>query len=226
MTKEKTTIKTDFFDNFYWKKLPIENDYITIIFCLDKYKDNDKYDFMKNIENDKIKKALTYILNIMPYKCIVNVDSYNNFIEYKNEINKDDTGKKLNELKTKLKNNTNLEFLEKKMEKINNKKTYLFTYTSEQFIENNLKNIFDISINKHFNETHKVCVGELENIPKTILSVADYIFFENKDILNKYFEMLNHNIRIQTSNAELFLLDKCNYEHYQLFNFNKHLVTK
>lgn len=223
MTKEKTTIKTDNFDNFNWKKLPIEHDYITIVFCLEKYKEHDKYDFMKNIENDKIKKALTYILNIMPYKCIVNVDSYNNFIEYKNETNKDDIYIKLKKIKNRLKiENSNFQNLENKINKINNKKTYLFTYTSEQYTENSLKNIFDININTHFNETHKICIGELKNIPKSILSIADYIFFENKDILNNYFEMLNHNIRIQTSNSELFLLDKCNHEHYQLFNFDKH----
>lgn len=219
MPKEKTTIKTDNFDNFNWKKLPIEQDYITIIFCLENYKDSDKYDFMKNIENDKIKRALTYILNIMPYKCIVNVDYYNNFIEYKNEIDNNELSIKLKKLKIE---NNNFENLENKINKISNKKTYLFTYTNEQYTENSLKNIFDISINTHFNETHKICIGELKNIPKSILSIADYIFFENKDILNNYFEMLNHNIRIQTSNSELFLLDKCNYEHYQLFNFDKH----
>ena len=219
MPKEKTTIKTDNFDNFNWKKLPIEQDYITIIFCIESYKDNDKYYFMKNVENDKIKKALTYILNIMPYKCIVNVDSYNNFIEYKNEIDNNELSIKLKKLKIE---NNNFENLENKINKISNKKTYLFTYTNEQYTENSLKNIFDISINTHFNETHKICIGELKNIPKSILSIADYIFFENKDILNNYFEMLNHNIRIQTSNSELFLLDKCNYEHYQLFNFDKH----
>ena len=36
--KKTSTIKTELFNNFSWKRLPLEHDYITILFCLDKYK--------------------------------------------------------------------------------------------------------------------------------------------------------------------------------------------
>ena len=32
------TIKTDLFDNFSWKKLPLEHDYVNIVFCINKFK--------------------------------------------------------------------------------------------------------------------------------------------------------------------------------------------
>lgn len=233
--KKSTTIKTELFDYFTWKRLPIEHEYITIVFCLEKYRNIDNSDdFMKNIEQENIKKAIKYILNIMPYQCIINIDRYISFKEYKEETDdKDLFILKLDKLENILNDNENnineynFKSLKDKIQKINNKKTYLFTYTNnqtEKTIENSLKNMLDISINSHFNETHKVCIGEIKNIPKNILCVADYIFFENKDVLNEYLELLNHNIRIKTSNTPLYLLDKCNYEYYQLFSFYKHLL--
>jgi len=126
--------------------------------------------------------------------------------------------------------------LKEKIKKVENKKTCIFTYNTiadtdtvknvninEKFYDKTLKNVLDMSINNNFNESHKICIGEINNIPKNIISVADYIFFENMDILNEYFQTFNYNIRIQTSNTQLYLIDKCNYEYYQLFSFTKHL---
>lgn len=229
-----TTIKTDLFNNFNWKRLPIEHDYITIVFCLDKYKNMDNSNiFMDNIINDNIKKAIKYILNIMPYQCIIDVEKYNNFVIFKENkhIVENNLTHELDKLDKidKLKNCDDIQILKDKIHKIQNKKTFLFTYNSQNEkndTEHTLKNMYNISINSHFNDTHKICIGELNSIPKSILSVADYIFFENKDIINNYFETFHHNIRIQTSNTELYMLDKCNYEYYQLFNFDKHINSK
>jgi hypothetical protein len=259
-----TTIKTQYFNNFTWKRLPLEHDYINIVFCVSNYKNKDKTNnFLENINNENIKKAIKYILNIMPYQCIVNIDNYNNFI---NNINNIEISSpildKINNNKMKIDNKNNINILKNKVKKNNNKKTYIFTYESENdcdnvkdtnnenYLNNNdndndnndnnnynnykeckynsveqqLKNILNYSINIHFNEIHNISIGEINNIPNNILSLADYIFFENVDILNTYLTKSNHNIRIKTGNAYVYLIDKCNYEYYQLFNFNKHII--
>lgn len=232
--KKITTIKTDFFDNFTWKKLPLEHDYITIVFCTSKFKKRSN-EFFENIENENMKKSIKYILNIMPCQCFVNISNYNEFKNYINDKNLTSITNKWNE-KSGIINVSEDELLKlkEKIKKVENKKTCIFTYntinldnntnTTEKY-DNTLKNVFDMSINNSFNESHKICIGEIDNIPKSILSVADYIFFENIDIINKYFQTSNYNIRIQTSNTSLYLIDKCNYEYYQLFNFTNHLKT-
>ena len=207
---------------------------------------------MKYIENDNIKKAIKYLLNIMPYKCITNVNDYSNYKYYKdnleedieidNLINKIDKLKNehilkdVNNLKPSQEIESEINILKKKIIKLQNKKTFISTFyknsdyfsslpecSSSRFIHESLSKMFNLGIHSDFNETHKLFIGEFENIPKYNLSIADYIFFENKDILNKYLESQNHNLRIKTSNSSLYLIDKCNYEYYQLFNFNKHI---
>jgi hypothetical protein len=227
LENKHSTIKTGLFNNFVWNRLPIEHDYITIIFCLDKYKNTDNSnDFLLPIENEDTKNAIKYILNIMPYKCIINIDDYSNYRYYRdnmtyNKDNKDDTIiEKLDKLNIKNKdtiNKTEIEYIKNKLKKIEEKKTYIFTY------DENKNKILNMSIDLEFNNTHRVCIGELENISKCCLSVSDYIFFENIDILNKYLETQNHNLRIKKSDAPIYLIDKCNYEYYNLFNFNKHI---
>ena len=242
MSIEKTiTIKTEFFDNFTWKKLPIDHDYVTIVFCISKFKNTQQYsrtnNFLENIENENVKKSIKYILNIMPCQCFVNIGSYKEFKNYIQNENSESISNKLNENSkiTDISENELLK-LKEKIKKIENKKTCIFTYdtstnintdndtnSTENFYDKTLKNVFDMSINNNFNESHKICIGEINDIPKNIISVADYIFFENMDILNEYFKTFNYNIRIQTSNTPLYLIDKCNYEYYQLFSFTKHL---
>jgi hypothetical protein len=232
MTEKINTIKTEQFNNFIWKKIPIEQDYITIVFCLSKYNSLNSEKIFEDILNENTKKLLNYIINIMPSYCVVNVENFSDFIFHKNN----ETNLDLKKIKNNINNihlnqeNQDIEYLEKRIKKINNKKTYIFTYNSNSEIESknndeniNLKKIFNLSISDHFNETHKLCIGEIENIPKHILCMADYIFFEDKDILNKYLEMFHHNIRIYKSNTSIYLLDKCNYEYYNLFSFNNHL---
>lgn len=211
-----STIKTDLFNNFKWKRLPIEHEYITIIFCLDKYKKiYNSDDFLSCVENTNTKRAIKYILNIMPYKCIVNIDDYSNYKYYKDKLEKNiEVDKMIEKIKTK----SDINIIKDRLNKLEEKKSYIFTY------DENSNKILNITFDSEFNETHRLCIGEIENIPKYNLSVADYIFFENKDILNKYLESQNHNLRIKTSNAELYLIDKCNYEYYNLFNFTKHIV--
>jgi hypothetical protein len=223
-----TTIKTEFFNSFMWKRLPLEHNYITIVFCLDDYKNTDNTDdFINNINDENIKKAIKYILNIMPYQCVIDVDNYNNFLYYKNNDEKQDSNedlfKKIEDGKlpctedeiNKIKNN---------LKYILNKKTFIFNYYSDN-VQNdkNFSYMYNISVNEHFNDTHKLCIGEIQNIPKSILSVADYIFFDSKETINKYLESHGHFLRVSSSNASLYLIDKCNYEYYQLFHFNKHL---
>jgi hypothetical protein len=238
---EKTiTIKTDFFDNFIWKKLPLEHEYITIVFCVSKFKNTKQNpnDFLENIENENIKKSIKYILNVMPCQCFVNISSYTEFKKYINDNNLVSITNKLNKHTqndtkgtiTDVSENELLK-LKEKIKKVESKKTCIFTYDtsinneSNNFYDKTLKNVFDMSINNNFNESHKICIGEINDIPKNIISVADYIFFENMDILNEYFKTFNYNIRIQTSNTPLYLIDKCNYEYYQLFSFTKHLTS-
>ena len=219
-----STIKTNLFDNFIWKRLPIEHDYITIIFCLDRYKNIDNSDdFLLNIKNDGIKKAIKYILNIMPYKCVINIEDYSNYKHYNNNVTSEDSDIFIEKIKevinlNKLKEDET-EYLKNKVKKIQEKKTCVFTY------DENKNKILNISIDLEFNNTHRLCIGEIKNIPKYCLSIADYIFFENTDILNKYLEMQNHNLKINKSDAALYMIDKCNYEYYNLFNFNKHINT-
>ena len=234
--KKPTTIKTNLFNNFIWKRFPVEHDYITILFCLDSYKNLDNSDdFMKYIENDEIKKAITYILNIMPYKCIININDYLNYKFYKDNLddNKelDFIIKKIDNLKNNLsKINSDIQedtnSLKERIKKIENKKTFIFSCNTKEIVNDfkneSLSKMLDISLNLDFN-THKLYIGEIENISKYNLTIADYIFFENKNVLNKYLELQNHNIRIKESDSSLYLLDKCNYEYYQLFNFEKHL---
>jgi hypothetical protein len=217
----RSTINTKSFDNFNWKRLPLEHDYVTIIFCLDNFKITDNSsDILSFIENENTKKAIKYILNIMPHECIINIDDYLNYQHYKdNKDNKDNILLKLDKLNVKynILNDDNIKFLEEKIKSINDKKTYIFTYND------NMNKYLNITLDSKFNETHRLCIGEIDNIPKYNLSVADYIFFENKDILNKYLESQKHNLRITSSNAPFYLLDKCNYQYYHLFNFNKHI---
>jgi hypothetical protein len=70
---------------------------------------------------------------------------------------------------------------------------------------------------------HKICIGEINNIPKDIISLADYILFEDINVLNEYLQSFNHNIRITNSNTSIYILDKCNYEYYKLFSFDKYI---
>jgi len=224
--KKTTTIKTDLFNSFIWKRFPIDHDYITILFCLDKYKNTDNSDdFMKYIENDDIKKAITYILNIMPYKCIININDYSNYKYYKDNL---DENKELNNLIKKIDDlDKDTILLKERIKKIENKKTFIFSSDNKgityDFTNESLSKMFNVTINSDFNITHKLYIGEIRNISKYTLSVADYIFFENKNVLNKYLESQNHNIRIKDSDSPLYLLDKCNYEYYQLFNFKRHI---
>jgi hypothetical protein len=216
---KSSTIKTNLFDNFIWKRLPIEHDYVTIIFCLDKYKNTDNSDdFLSNIENENTKKAIKYIINIMPHNCIINIDDYSNYKYYKDNLEKNIELDNIIDKLTKLETDKDINFVKDRLNKLQQKKSYIFTYSDTS------NKLLNITFDSKFNETHRLCVGEIENIPKYNLSIADYIFFENKDVLNKYLESQNHNLRIKISDAPLFLIDKCNYEYYNLFNFNKHIT--
>ena len=217
---KSSTIKTNLFDNFIWKRLPIEHDYITIIFCLDKYKNTDNSDdFLSNIENENTKKAIKYIINIMPHNCIINIDDYSNYKYYKDNLEKNIELDNIIDKLKKLEIDKDINFVKDRLNKLQQKKSYIFTYSDSS------NKLLNITFDSKFNETHRLCVGEIENIPKYNLSIADYIFFENKDVLNKYLESQNHNLRIKISDAPLFLIDKCNYEYYNLFNFNKHITV-
>ena len=217
---KSSTIKTNLFDNFIWKRLPIEHDYITIIFCLDKYKNTDNSDdFLSNIENENTKKAIKYIINIMPHNCIINIDDYSNYKYYKDNLEKNIELDNIIDKLKKLEIDKDINFVKDRLNKLQQKKSYIFTYSDTS------NKLLNITFDSKFNETHRLCVGEIENIPKYNLSIADYIFFENKDVLNKYIESQNHNLRIKISDAPLFLIDKCNYEYYNLFNFNKHITV-
>lgn len=243
------TVLTNNFNNFKWKRLPLEHDYISIIFCIDNYNPNnidnsnntfnvnnanvDKMtieDVIKNINTDT-QKAIKYILNIMPYQCVLNLNNYNIFLQYI----KNDT---ISPIITDIENNEDIKkeeknILIKKISKFNNKKTFIQLFNSFENnsndvnnIDKSINNIYNITINNHFNEIHRLCIGDLDNIPKSVLSVADFVFFENKETLNKYLKSMNHNVIIQNSKTQqgsLYLLDKCNHENYQLYNFNKHI---
>lgn len=228
VTDKINTIKTDKFNNFMWKRIPIDHDYITIVFCVSEYK-NTSENFFDNLTNDNIKRALKYVLNVMPLKCVVNVQTYEQFIDEFNNIEKDTLLEKnidILEKKINMKEN-DVNYLKKKVNNLNNKKTYIFNYSddkSDDTVYLETKKICDISINNHFHETHKVCIGRIDNIPKNILSISDYIFFENREVLNKYLESYNHNMRINSNNTYngMYVIDKCNYEYYHLFSFNKY----
>jgi hypothetical protein len=236
MTEKINTIKTEQFNNFIWKRIPIEHNYITIACCLSEYKENNSENFFENIPNESTKKLLQYIINIMPSYGVVNIDNFRDFVFHKDKvIDSNNEISKIKNIKFDSGSDTpsekDLEYIEEKIKKLNNKKTYIFTYPSLSLdttndvseIENNLKKMLNLSISNYFNESHKLCFGKIENIPKHILCMADYVFFEDKDVLNKYLEMFNHNIRINKSNTSIYVLDKCNYEYYNLFSFNNHL---
>lgn len=219
------TIKTDNFNNFNWKRLPIEHDYITIVFCLKDYNNIDySKDIIENINNINTKKALKYILNIMPYQCIIDVDKYENYMIFKDNkhVIENNIATKLDIINNHFNVNTD------HLQKILDKKTFIFNCTSKQNIndvEHNIKKMYDLSICDNFNETHKIYIGELNNIPKYVLSIADYVFFDDYNTLNEYLTDLFHNVRITNSNSNLYLLDKCNNEYYQLYDFIKHIHT-
>ena len=136
-------------------------------------------------------------------------------------------------------NNDEINKLKNKLKNIYKKKTFIFNYYDnkdkinetpnnkecEMFCDKKYSCMYNVSLNEHFNDTHKLCIGEIENIPKYILSIADYIFFDSKENINKYLESYAHFLRVGSSNASLYLIDKCNYEYYQLFHFNKHLSS-
>ena len=170
--KKITTVKTEFFDNFIWKKLPLEHDYITIVFCVSKFKNTEQSsnNFLENIENESIKKSIKYILNIMPCQCFVNISSYNEFKNYINDNNSVLLSNKLNENIIRNSNSdcseNELLKLKEKIKMIENKKTCIFTYCAEtnvplKFYDKTLKNVFDMSINNNFN--HKKKRNYLEN---------------------------------------------------------------
>jgi hypothetical protein len=56
MTEKINTIKTEQFNNFIWKRIPIEHNYITIACCLSEYKENNSENFFENIPNERTKK--------------------------------------------------------------------------------------------------------------------------------------------------------------------------
>jgi hypothetical protein len=98
---------------------------------------------------------------------------------------------------------------------ITRKLTYVNFYN-----ENNKKDILNITMNKNFNKLHRVCVGDITNIPKDTLSISDYIFFDNIEQINKYFSLSNYNIELNSTNSKIYLVDKCNYKDCQLFSFD------
>jgi|UniRef100_A0A6C0I6L7 hypothetical protein len=220
-----STIKTDNFNNFDWIRLPVEHDYITIIFCL---KDHNNIDYSKdiidNINNSNVRKAFKYILNIMPYQCIIDVDKYENYMIFKENkhVIENDRTTDIDNINKITESKVNVEHLRK----ILDRKTFIFNCTKEQNINdvtNDINKIFNLSICEYFHETHKIYIGELNNIPKSVLSISDYVFFDDYNTLNEYLTMFFHNIRITNSNSDLYLLDKCNNEYYQLYNFTKHI---
>lgn len=214
-TKQCNTIVTGKINNFLWKRMPIEHEYINIVFCVSDYT-NKNLNIFENTLNPSTKKSLKHILNIMPMCCITDIKTYKEFVSSK-KINFQDI---LNEKECKIENldEKTIKELNEKICKINNKKTYIFSYD-----EKNKNEILNIKINNEFNDMHKICIGKFENIPKNVLGVSDYIFFDNQKELNKYFESSHHNIRIQNSTTLIYAIDKCNYKDFHLFSFDKYL---
>jgi len=221
-------IFTDNFNKFYWKSLPIEKDYCNITLCTSyltnisdnnnstEYKDDISY-YINNINNANTQKTLKYILDIMPFICILNIESYEMFLNSENL--KDDIETSTNIDKNNLKN-----IDQNKIDKVSDivkNTTRKLTYIN--FYDKKKDDILNITINKNFNKIHRVCIGDISNIPKDTLSVSDYIFFDDIEQINKYFLLSNYHISIKDTNSKIYLVDKCNYKDYQLFSFENYI---
>ena len=223
------TISIDNFNNFYWKTLPIEKDYCNITMCTshlndtnetntDDDKDNISY-YINNINNKVTQETLKYILDIMPFTCVLNIESYEMFINSE-------------KLKNDIENNTNINknnfkqyINEEKINEVSNiiknttrKLTYVNFYN-----EKNKQDILNITMNKNFNKLHRVCIGDIINIPKDTLSISDYIFFDDIEQINKYLRLSNYNIEIKGTDSKIYLVDKCNYKDCHLFSFDNYI---
>jgi len=233
------TISIDNFNKFYWKTLPIEKEYCNITFCTsclteekdklhepdnstetndDINTDNISY-YLNKINNQDTQNTLKYIFDIMPFTCILNIESYEMFLnseKLKNEIetnthiNKENFKKSIDE--EQINDTLNI------VKNITRKLTYINFYN-----EKNKKDILNITMNKNFNKIHRVCIGDITNIPKDTLSISDYIFFDNIEQINKYFRLSNYNIEINYTNSKIYLIDKCNYKDSQLFSFDNYI---
>jgi len=221
-------ISIDNFNNFYWKSLPTEKDYCNITLCTSNIvkdtdmlsetdKDNISY-YINKINNENTQKTLKYIIDIMPFTCILNIDSYSMFLN--SETLKENIGTNTNIDKNSLK-----QIDEKKLEEtLNIVKNTTKKITYINFCdEKNKKDILNITINKNFNKIHRICFGDIDNIPKDTLSVSDYIFFDSIEQINKYFKLSNYNIEINNTNSKIYLVDKCNYKDCQLFSFDNYI---
>jgi hypothetical protein len=219
-------ISTDNFNNFYWKSLPIEKDYCNITICssyISKEFENETYEqdnilyFINKINNKNTQKTIKYILDIMPFTCILNIETYEMFLN--SEKLKEDiytnTNIDINNLKNK---KEDVDKISDIVTKITGKITYVNFYN-----EKNKKDILNITINNNFNKIHRVCIGDISNIPKDTLSLSDYIFFDSLEQINKYFLLSNFNIEIKETNSKIYLVDKCNYKDCQLFSFDNYI---
>ena len=83
--------------------------------------------------------------------------------------------------------------------------------------------LFKITMNKNFNKLHRVCIGDIINIPKDTLSISDYIFFDDIEQINKYLRLSNYNIEIKGTDSKIYLVDKCNYKDCHLFSFDNYI---
>lgn len=218
------TISTDNFNNFYWKSLPIEKDYCNVTICTSNMiepqcenKDEISY-YINKINNVNTQKTLNYILDIMPFTCILNIESYEMFLNSEKLKDNIETNTRIDEKKFKDISNKKINDTINIIKKITSKITYVNFYN-----ENNKQDILNISMNKKFDKMHRVCIGDISNIPKDTLSLSDYIFFDSIDQINKYFRLSNFRIEIRDTNSKIYLVDKCNYKDYQLFSFDNYI---
>lgn len=226
------TISIDNFNKFYWKSLPIEKDYCNITFCtsnlsedndsinetiIDNNKDNISY-YLNRINNKDTQKTLKYILDIMPFACILNVESYEMFLNSEKLKSEIETSTNVNKNNFKQIEGEKIDEMLNIVKNINRKLTYVNFYN-----ENNKQDILNITMNKNFNKLHRVCIGDISNIPKDTLSISDYIFFDDTEQINKYFRLSNYNIELNSTNSKTYLVDKCNYKDCHLFSFDNYI---
>lgn len=209
---------------FQWNRLPIELDSVNIAFCtnnLNKTLMESQHfngDVSQCFTEQKSQLFFQHILGTMPFTCFVDLDTDRSLSVLTKIQNNNENLNKMISPELNLSDDDRTTMIERLSKQIS-KKTCIFTFTKSSKEWN--KQMFYTHMNfKYDGTTHRLFVGEMENIPKSVLNLCDYIFIEETNTLNQYLEQMNHSTRITFSDFSTYVIDKRNYINSVVFSYN------
>jgi hypothetical protein len=218
------TIDIRYKECFAWKQLPMEMNHVNIAFCTNHLDESllKSGSFDGNISNCftalKSKLILQHIVATMPFTCFVDIDSNQCLEAIHQSANENELSKNLICPKLKITEDDKKQLMQK-LNRLLALKTCIFTFTDIQNEWN--KQMFYTHMNLNYsNITHRLFVGKVENIPKSILGMCDFIFIEDTESINNYLQKMNHSLRITFSDFSTYVIDKKNYINSVVFSYD------